>query len=352
MSTSGTYNFGSPENEQIITEAYERVGVIGDIITQQKIDTALRSINLILSSWINEGLNLFTVKQGMLSLTSGQSSYVLPDSGVDILEATVRTSSRNLGGTPASSAGGTAAFAFDNNPATSCAQNAPNGNISYSWGNGNNTITMLGVMSYVTASYTLMAEYFQNGIWLQCPQFTATTKIYAQNQIVWFVIPVAIPASAFRIRETGGATLNIAELYFNTNVNDTTISRISRDQYIAIPNKMQTGTPSSFWVDRQINPVVYLWLTPNATYNNMYYTFIRQIQDVGSMVNTAEIPARFLEPLASDLSANLAMKEGKLDRFPMLDAKARQSFIKAGMEDRDRAPLNIAGSYQGTGRGR
>jgi len=37
MSTSGTYNFGSPQNVEIITEAYERVGVIGDIITQQKL---------------------------------------------------------------------------------------------------------------------------------------------------------------------------------------------------------------------------------------------------------------------------------------------------------------------------
>lgn len=353
MSTSGTYNFGSPQNEAIITEAYERVGVIGDIITQQKIDTALRSINFILQSWINEGLNLFTVKQGMLSLNSGQSAYTLPDSGIDILEATVRTSSRNLGGTPASSAGGVAANAFDGNPNTSCAQTAPNGNISYNWGvNGNFYVSMLGITSFVDNTYTIRPEYSvdSGATWIPCPGFTPTLKTFKQNTLVWFVIPIPVPASSFRIVETGGSTLNINELYFNTNVNDTSISRISRNEYIAVPNKNQTGTPTSFWVDRQINPVVYLYLTPNATYNNMYYTYTRQIQDVGSMIDTAEIPARFLEALASDLSTRLAIKEGKLDKFSILDAKATQSYVKAGMEDRDRAPLNIYGTYRGGSR--
>jgi hypothetical protein len=352
MSTSGTYNFGSPQNEAIITEAYERVGVIGDIITQQKIDTALRSINFILQSWINEGLNLFTVKQGMLSLNSNQTSYTLPNSGVDILEATVRTSSRNLGGTPASSAGGVAANAFDNNGLLPCTQTAPNGNISYSWGvNGRFSISMLGITSFVDSTYTIQPEYsFDGNTWIPCPGFTPEATAFLQNQLVWFVIPVPVPASNFRIRETGGSTLNISQLYFNTNVNDTSISRISRNEYIAVPNKNQTGTPTSFWVDRQINPVVYLYLTPNATYNNMYYTYTRQIQDVGSMIDTAEIPARFLEPLASDLSSRLAVKEGKMDRFAILDGKATQSYVKAGMEDRDRAPLNIYGTYRGGSR--
>jgi len=240
--------------------------------------------------------------------------------------------------------------AFDNNPLTACTQTAPNGNISYSWGvNGNFYISMLGITSFVNNTYTIQPEYSVNSgvTWLPCPGFTPVAKTFAQNTLVWFVIPVPVPASSFRIREIGGSTLNISELYFNTNVNDTSISRISRNEYIAVPNKNQTGTPTSFWVDRQINPVVYLYLTPNSTYNNMYYTYTRQIQDIGSMIDTAEIPARFLEPLSSDLSARLSIKEGKLDRFPILDAQAKQSYLKAGMEDRDRAPLNMRGTYRG-----
>jgi hypothetical protein len=344
MSTSGTYNFGSVENEQLITEAYERVGIVAPIVCQEKINTALRSINFILQSWINKGLNLFTVKQGMISLNNGQAAYTLPNHGIDILEATVRTSSRNLGGTPASNPGGVAGNAFDGNPLTHCLQTGPNGNISYNWGFGNFAISMLGITSFVTNNYTLSAQFSFDGItWTTCLQIP--TQTYTQNQLTWFVIPVPVPASNFRILETGGATLDIAELYFNTNINDKIINRSSRSEYIAFPNKTQTGAPSSYWVDRQINPVVYIYLTPDGTYNNLFYTYTRQIQDIGAMINTAEVPARFLDALTSELSFRLSVKEGKMDVSQMLGALAAQAYIEAAKEDRERVPLRIYGDY-------
>lgn len=344
MSTSGTYNFGSPQNVEIITDAYERAGVLPDFITQQKIETALRSINFILQAWVNKGLNLFTVKQGMISLNNGQTAYTLPNNGIDILEATVRTSSRNLGGTPASSAGGVAAYAFDGNPLTACTQTAPNGNISYNWGAGNYAISMLGVTSFLTLPYTLVAEFSFDGLtWTT--GLTIPTQTFNQNQLTWFVVPVPIPASNFRIRETGGSTLNISELYFNTNINDRIINRASRSEYIAYPNKTQTGTPSTFWVDRQINPVVYIYLTPDGTYNNMFYTYTRQIQDIGALTDTAEIPARFLDALTAELAFRLAIKESKFDKAPLLKSESNEAYTIAGMEDRERVPLRIYGDY-------
>jgi hypothetical protein len=344
MSTSGTYNFGSPQNVEIITDAYERTGVLPDFITQQKIYTALRSINFILQSWVNKGLNLFTVKQGMISLNNGQTAYTLPNHGIDILEATVRTSSRNLGGTPASAPGGIAGNAFDGNPLTACTQTGPNGNISYNWGTGNFAISMLGITSFATNDYTLSAQFSFDGItWTTC--LTIPTQTYVQNQLTWFVIPVPVPASNFRILETGGATLNINELYFNTNINDTIINRASRSEYIAFPNKTQTGRPSSFWVDRQINPVVYIYLTPDGTYNNLFYTYTQQIQDIGALVDTAGIPARFLEALTAELAFRLSIKEGKLDVAQTLAALSAQAYSEAAMEDRERVPLRIYGDY-------
>ena len=35
MSTSETYDFGSIQNEEVIREAYERVGVLGDVLTKK-----------------------------------------------------------------------------------------------------------------------------------------------------------------------------------------------------------------------------------------------------------------------------------------------------------------------------
>ncbi len=346
MGTSGTYDFGSPQNEQIITEAYERCGILRPLITQQKITTANRSINFILQSWVNKGLNQWTVKQGMIGLNANQTSYTLPQHGIAILEATIRTSTRNLGGTAFSSAGGTAQNAFDNNLATACTQTVPNGYISYNWGASLYAISMVGIQSFVANDYTLACEYsFDGSTWSSAT--TIPLQTYPALQTQWFTVPVPVPANYFRVRETGGATLNIAELYFNTNLNDTIMNPASRSEYIAFPNKAQTGRPSSFYLDRQINPVVYLWPTPSSLYNNMFYTFTQQMQDIGAMTDTAQIPARFLEALTAELAYRLAIKETEvpLEKTNMLKALADEQYLTAGQEDRERVPLRIYGDY-------
>lgn len=347
MSTSGTYLFASPQSEQLITDAYERIGKIPGTLTEEDIQTAQRSLNFILTSWINKGLNLWTVKSGMIALTANQSAYNLPSDVSTILEATIRTSNRNLGGTAFSSAGGVAANAFDNNPNTACTQNAPDGNISYNWNNSQMSISMVGVQSNVTTTYDLVAEYsLDNVTWVTAVDIDA--KIYPVGEIQWFVVPAPRAAAWFRVRETGGATLNIQELYFNSLVQDTLMSAASRNEYISYPLKGQTGRPGNYYLDRQISPVVYLWPTPSSQYNNMYFTYVKQIQDVGRMIDNAEIPWRFLEALCSKLAHMLALKRtNDLAKVQLLGAMADMEYETAGKEDRERVPMRLYGDYQG-----
>jgi hypothetical protein len=349
VSTSGTYTFSSPQSKDIIEDAYERVGIIPTQLDQQQIFAAERSINFILQSWINRGLNLWTVKQGMLALTNNQSAYNLPLYTSDVLEGTIRTSTRNLGGTAFSSAGGNANYAFDNNPATACTQTSPNGYISYNWNIAQYGIAMVGIQSNVTTNYTLVFEYsYDNISWNQAASIP--TQNYPQGVNQWFVVPVPTPANLFRVRETGGSTLNVQELYFNTLIYDTIVTRLSRAEYIAIPNKSSTGRPTSFYVDRQINPVIYLWLTPNTQFNNFFYTYIEQIQDIGSLINNAQIPSRFLEALCSKLALSLCIKSGDLSRASILAEWAEREYAIAAEEDRERVPLRVYGDYmQGWG---
>ncbi len=345
MSTSGTYVFSSPQSEQIITDAYERIGIKPDVLTYQQIQTAQRSINFALQSWINRGLNLWTVKQGMIALYNNQTAYNLPPFATDFLEATVRTSVRNLGGTPFSSAGGVASNAFDNNPATACIQTVPNGYISYNWNTAQYAIAMVGVQSNVSTTYTLVCEFSNDNVnWINA--ITIPAQNYPFGIIEWFIVPVPTLGSLFRVRETGGSTLNIQELYFNTALNDTTITRVSRAEYTAFPNKNITSRPSSFYVDRQINPVVYLYPTPNTLYNNLYFTYIEQMQDIGTMLNNAQVPARFLEALCSNLAHRVGVKEQiEIPRIQILESLAEKEFNLAAAEDRERVPLRIYGDY-------
>jgi hypothetical protein len=345
MSTSGTYNFGSTISEQFIIDAYERCGILPDVITAEQIQSGQRSINLLLSEWINKGLNLWTVKQSMLNLIPNQNAYLLPYPTSDVLEATIRTSNRNLGGTAFSSAGGIAQNAFDNNPATACTQTAPNGYISYNWGtNVQYAINMVGIQSNVTTTYTPVCEYSNDGInWFQVLAIPAQTFTIGIN--VWFVVPVPTLGQYFRVRETGGATLNIQELYFNTSLQDTVVTRISRAEYISYPLKNQTGRPTSFYVDRQINPVIYLWPTPTPQYNNLFYTRVELMQDIGQMINMADIPQRFYEALVSGLAVKLSIKYMPA-RLEILRQEYEHAFNIAAREDTERVPLRIYGDYQ------
>src|SRR5688572_15455736 len=105
MATSGTYDAVAPKTVELIQDAYGRAGVLPPLLTGEQIKEAERSLNFILQSWINRGLNLWQVRQGVLQLNANQNSYTLNVPVIDILEATIRTSQRNLGGTASSSSG-------------------------------------------------------------------------------------------------------------------------------------------------------------------------------------------------------------------------------------------------------
>jgi hypothetical protein len=346
MGFSSTYTFGTSQSDQLIADAFERAGIKPDVVTGLQVTSAQRSINFILSEWINRGLNLWTVTQSMLNLVPNQSSYQLPIPTSDVLEATIRTSQRQLGGLALSSSG-VAANAFDGNSATACIQNAPDGWIAYNYGAGiQYAIAMVGVQSNATLTYTLNFQYSNDNInWFTVLSVPAQQYLIGSN--TWFVIPVPIFGQYFRIIETGGATLNIQELYFNTALLDIPITRISRSDYIDIPNKAQTGRPTSFWVDRQINPNIYIWPTPTQPYNNLFYTRVRMLQDIGSLINMAEIPQRFYDALTAGLAIRLAVKYSPdKERLMLLKEEYRDAFDMAAREDAERVPLRIFGSYE------
>lgn len=376
MSTSETYNFGSPQSKELIEDAYERIGIIPSQLTQQKINAAQRALNFILQQWVNNRNNLWTIRKGMIALNPNQNAYNLPPNAIDIKTAAIRQSNRNLGGTPYSSAGGNAASAFDNNTQTACTQTSPNGYISYNWGAQTFAISMVGVQTAQTVDYQLAMEWsLDNTNWTTA--LTVPMQNYQQGVLTWFVIPVPTPAKVFRVRMLGsdsflswnnivgptwsqitgttwstwqGVTLNVEELYFNTNLYDTIVTRLSEFEYTSLPFKNQVGRPSSFYVDRQVNPIIYVWPAPTPPWNNLYFTYWDAIQDIGSMLNNAEVPARFLEPLCSALAYSLAQKESISNpaiaqALPMLKGSADEAYKNAWSEDRERVPLRIYGDY-------
>lgn len=280
----------------------------------------------------------------MLNLIPNQASYAMPPNTIDVKEATIRQSNRNLGGTPFTSAGGNAANAFDNNPATACTQTAPNGYISYNWNTASYMIALVGIQSNATLTYTLVFEYSNDNInWFQVGAPAAQS--FPIGTIVWFVIQTPTNGTVFRVRETGGETLNVQELYFNTALYDLIITPLSRSEYMALPYKNQTGRPTSFYLDKQINPILNIWPTPTAQYNNLYFTATQHLQDIGQLTNTSQVPVRFLESLTASLAYKLAVKFD-LQRVQVLKALSDEETTAASKADIEKVPLRIYGNYQ------
>jgi len=87
MTTSGTTLF-NPDLSEIIEESYERIGK--EIRTGYEFKTARRSLNYLLTSWANQGINLWTVASSDITLIQGQGTYALPSDCVDIIEHVIR----------------------------------------------------------------------------------------------------------------------------------------------------------------------------------------------------------------------------------------------------------------------
>lgn len=90
MTTTGTTAFNLDLSD-IVEEAFERAGL--ELRSGYDMRTARRSLNLLTIEWANRGINLWTIEQGSIALSSGTATYDLPADTIDLLEHVIRTGS-------------------------------------------------------------------------------------------------------------------------------------------------------------------------------------------------------------------------------------------------------------------
>lgn len=212
MTTSSSTNF-ELDVADYIEEAFERCGL--EVRTGYDLQTAKRSLNIMLAEWANRGLNQWTIEQRTQALTANDSDYSLGTDIIDVLSVVVRRS---------------------------------------------------------------------------------TT--------------------------------------------DFSMSRISRDTYLAIPNKTTTGRPTQFFLDRQITPNLKIWPAPENSTDVIHYDALTRIQDADSPTNTMEVPFRFYPCLTAGLAYYISMKKAP-DRIQLLKSVYEEEFERAMGEDRDRSSFTV-----------
>jgi hypothetical protein len=336
---------------QMILEAFERVGIALPELVGNPVDSAINSLNILLTDWARYN-NLYSIQPFMTNLTAGQKSYQLPVGTADIpdREVSVANITRQLGGV-ANSSSGNAQNAFDGNPATACTQNAPNGYIAYNFNNNSGfAIDYIGIQSNSNQVYTLAIEYSFDGInWLNIYSNTNVTigqQTYLVGQQVWYVNKVAVLAPYWRIREIGGATLDIQELYFCTHNISRQISLLSRSQYLGIATKDLTGSVSSYLFNRDTNPSITLWPVPNGEPDYPYLILNLKIlsPQVVNLTDVINMPSRFYEAFCANLAFKFAEKNKIMgievlpDKIAYLMQSAAKSMENIEQEDTEHAP--------------
>jgi hypothetical protein len=145
-------------------------------------------------------------------------------------------------------------------------------------------------------------------------------------------------------------TVNALSAVIRTNAGlstqqDITIDRISRAEWLHVPNKNTQSRPAQYYVQRSVPTTVYFYPAPDNTqqWTFVYYA-IRRIENAGTYTNTADIVFRFLPALTAGLAFHLSVKKAP-DRVQMLKALYEEEFARAATEDRDTASVFLVPTY-------
>ena len=293
MATGSTRDFDLKVQE-IIEEAFERAGL--ETRVGYDLETGIRSLNLMLAEWANRGLNLWTVQERTLTLIPNQHQYTLVADHNDILEVVRRRVSQN-------------------------------GVLS---GGINDAVTSL-----TTTAVTTLAV---NDI----------IRIDSEDMLVTSVSTTTIGVTRAQNGTTAAAHSDAAKIFLMESVTTTDVTsdiqmtRLSRDEYMNIPTKKSVGDPVQFYYDRQITPVLNLWpVSKNTTGRDfIVYRYSRRILDYDTLVNTSDLPYRFLPCLVAGLAYYIALKKAP-DRVALLKPLYEDEFNRAANEDTDRASLKL-----------
>ena len=93
---------------------------------------------------------------------------------------------------------------------------------------------------------------------------------------------------------------------------DTTLTKIDRSAYAALANKLSKGTPSQYYVQRNVAPSIFLFQTPSSSFSGsnfqLKFFYVARIQDAGAYTNESDVVYRFIPCMTAGLSYYLSLK--------------------------------------------
>ena len=121
---------------------------------------------------------------------------------------------------------------------------------------------------------------------------------------------------------------------------DTNMSRISRSEYLNIPNKDTKARPNQFFFDKQTTPAIKVYPTPENSTDVLVFNKLVRMDDADTATNTMDLPFRFYPCFAAGLAYYISIKRAP-QRTAELKAIYEEEFRRAADQDEDRASFRI-----------
>jgi hypothetical protein len=126
----------------------------------------------------------------------------------------------------------------------------------------------------------------------------------------------------------------------NSTQTDISMDRLSRSEYINIPNKTTKARPSQFFIDKQNNPVLKVWPAPENSTDILVFNKLVRMDDADAATNTMDMPFRFYPCFAAGLAYYISVKRAP-EKTALLKQLYEEEFDRAMSQDEDRASFRI-----------
>lgn len=330
MTSSNQYSFAATV-PVIIQAAYRKIGVISEdeTPTAGMSSDAGVAFNSMLKEWAASGIHIWTTQEAILFLQKGQARYLM-----------------GTGTSPTPVTHCCDAFSYD---ISQIATNASAGDTSITLADsvGFTNADVIGVVldSGFTQWTTISGAPVGNVVTLAA----ALTGSASVNNFVFAYPASAVIQSPLRVP--------FARRIAWQGLIETPMTRLSRQEYMDYPNKVNPGVPTQFfYAPEMLNGVpqgqFYVYLNPQDSSSGARFTYMRPLQDVTTNPSqSGDFPIEWINAATWCLAAEL-MDEFDVpqDRWLRIKAKADEKLEMVKGWDREPEDIQFGMSFDQTAR--
>jgi hypothetical protein len=276
MATSASYDF-SVACSEIIGGAMRTLNLIatGESPSTTELSDGREALNMLIKAWQAQDIGLWLNQEATLFLEYEETSYTLGPSGDHASVTSVKTEVA----TAAAAAALTLILDSVTGMTTGDAIGIELDDGTLQW------TTINGVPNTTTLTVTITAAL--------------TDDVAVDNHVYTYTDLIQRPLEIFNVRRKDASDY------------ETTVTLISRQEYMALSNKASSGSITSAYYDPQLtNGVLYTWPACNDVQDRLVFTLRRPVMDFDADANDADFPQEWLRALKFNLALELAPEFG------------------------------------------